>query len=105
MGALEAWGSLNSLGSLTSLSSLGSGRSGWSMFTWRASGTRSASSSPDAFGALNRAGLGAQGQLHYASDDVTIDSFTGICICFCSFHIALVTNLGLCNNIVRESST
>ena len=95
--ALRARRSLNSLRSLTSFSSLGSWRSAWSVFTWRASGTRPASSSPDAFGTLNRAGLATQSESQFFSDEVTVNSSACVWFLVFSFHIAFVTNLQLCN--------
>ena len=51
------------------------------MFTWRAlprepgeSGIRPASSSLDAFGTLNRAGLATQSESQFFADEVTINS-------------------------------
>lgn len=62
------------------------------MFSWRAYGTRRASSSPGGSGALNRAGLGTQAKSNFSSDDVKINGFTGIRNFVCSFHVAFVTN-------------
>ena len=105
LGTLRARRSLNSLGALISFSSMGSRRSGRSVFTWRASETWPASSSPDALGALNSAGLGTQGKSYFSSDDVTIDGLTGIWMCACRFRLPFVTKEWLCNNKERKSST
>ena len=70
--------SLNALRALVSFRSLYSLWPGWSMFTWRASLTRFAPSSPDALGAINTAGLALDSESYFFSDRFTIDGYAGV---------------------------
>ena len=55
--------------------------------------TRPASSSPDAFGALNIAAEAFHSKSYFFSDRFSIDGNGGVRFLVCSFYIAFVTSL------------
>ena len=63
------------------------------MFTWV---SRPASSSPDTFWAVRRAGQAAQNKLNFLLDSFSNDVFTAVFFLVVIPQIALVTNLDIC---------
>ena len=58
--------------------------------------TRSSSSSPDAFGALNIAAEAYHSKSYFFSDRFSIDGYTSVRFLVCSFYVAFVTGLQFC---------
>ena len=97
--------SLNALRAVISCRSIHSLWPGWSMFTWGASLTRSASSFPDAPRAMNTADLALDCKSYFFSDRFTIDGLTAVQSPVCSFHTPFVTNFWFYNELHRISSS